>query len=91
MTEQPPLETLVGNLKCILPTADYLKPWLVKLIANPESVVIIAIEKPLCDKPHIGIAWLSTNERLQVRKALTSIRKSREEKGEQQTNEIPCH
>jgi hypothetical protein len=91
MTEQPPLETLVANLKCILPTADYLTPWLAKLIADPESVVIVAIEKPLCDKPHVGIAWLSRQERLQVRKALTVINKSRATKGQQQTNEIPCH
>jgi hypothetical protein len=89
MSEQPPLETLVNNLNPELPTADYLKPWLTKLIADPESVVIIAIEKPLCDKPHIGIAWLSRKERLQMRKALTTIRKSREEKGEQSTTEIP--
>jgi hypothetical protein len=91
MTEQPPLETLVNNLKGILPTADYLKPWLAKLLADPESLVIIAIEKPLSDKPHIGIAWLSTQERLQVRKALTNINKTRETKGQPPTNEIPCH
>jgi len=84
------LEILVNNLKPILPTADYLQPWLTKLIADPESVVIVAIEKPLSAKPHVGIAWLSRKERLQMRKALAAIRKSREEKGESQTTEIPC-
>jgi hypothetical protein len=91
MNLETKLETLVNNLKSILPTADYLQPWLTKLIADPDSVVIIAIEKPLRNKPHIGIAWLSRKERLQVRKALSAIRKSREEKGESQTTEIPCH
>ena len=85
------IDILVTNVKAELPTAEYLKPWLTKLLADPESVVIIAIERPLWPKPHIGIAWLSRQERLQVRKALTAIRKSREEKGEQPTNEIPCH
>jgi hypothetical protein len=89
MTEQSELEILANKLQTVMPTIDYLKPWLAKLMAEPESVVIIAIEKPLC--PNIGIAWLNRKERLQVRKALIAIRKSREEKGESQTTQIPCH
>lgn len=87
MTEQSQLEILANKLQAVMPTVDYLKPWLAKLIIEPESVVIIAVEKPLC--PNIGIAWLNRKERLQVRKALTAIRKSREEKGESQTTEMP--
>ena len=87
MAEQSQLEILADKLQAVMPTADYLKPWLAKLMAESESVVIIAIEKPLC--PNIGIAWLNRKERLQVRKALIAIRKSREDKGESQTTEIP--
>ena len=83
------IQTLVSSLKAELPTAEYLIPWLSKLLADPESLVIIAIEKPLSDKPHVGIAWLSAKERLQVRKALVAINKSRATKDEPQTSEIP--
>ena len=91
MDTETNLAILINSLKCILPTADYLEPWLTKLLADPESVVIIAIEKPLCDKPHVGIAWLSRQERLQMRKALTTINKTRATNGQPQTNQIPCH
>jgi hypothetical protein len=82
------IETLIKKLK--LPSPTELIPWLVKLIANSDSLVIIAIEKPLLQEgPHVTWAWLSAKERLQVRKALIAIRKSREDKGESQTTEIP--
>ena len=76
--------------KLRLPTAEQLSPWIKRLIANPDSVVIIAIEKPLgVDGPVIGTAWLSAKERQQVRKALERINASRFTRAEHQTSELP--
>jgi hypothetical protein len=76
--------------KLPLPSPEQLSPWLEKLIKDPESLVIIAIEKPLrVHGPHIGVTWLSAKERLQVRNALKRINVERQKKREQQTNEIP--
>ena len=84
------LDILTQQLR--LPSPIELQPWLAKLIANPDSVVIIAIEKPLCDTgPHIGTAWLSYKERLKVRKALAAINASRTKHNQPTTSEMPCH
>lgn len=84
------LEILINKLK--LPTSRELQPWLTKLLKNPDSVVIIAIEKPLNEAgPRIGTAWLSSTERVKVRKALTAINTSRTKRNEPQTNQMPCH
>jgi hypothetical protein len=88
MNNDTKLAILTEKLR--LPSAKQLEPWLAKLIADPESLVIIAIEKPLgIDGPRIGTAWLSPKERLQVRHALKRINGTREKKGEPQTNEMP--
>ena len=90
MDTENKLEILIDKLK--VPTSRELEPWLAKLIANPDSVVIIAIEKPLCDEgPHVGTAWLSYRERVKVRKALTAINSSRSKRNQPQTDEMPCH
>jgi hypothetical protein len=76
--------------KLRLPTIDTLLPFLRKLVAQPDSVVIISIEKPLDQNgPHVGIGWLSSAERLKVRRALIAINNSRAKRSEQPTNEIP--
>lgn len=76
--------------KLQLPTTTELLPWLKKLIAQPDSVVIISIEKPLDQAgPHVGKAWLSARERLKVRNALVAINTSRAKRSEQSTSEMP--
>jgi hypothetical protein len=76
--------------KLQLPTTTELLPWLKKLIAQPDSVVIISIEKPLDQAgPHVGKAWLSARERLKVRNALIAINNSRNKRSEPTTSEIP--
>jgi hypothetical protein len=76
--------------KLQLPTTTELLPWLKKLVAQPDSVIIISIEKPLDQAgPHVGKAWLSARERLKVRKALIAINDSRAKRSEPTTREIP--
>jgi hypothetical protein len=76
--------------KLRLPNASTLEPWLRKLVAQPDSVVIISIEKPLDSKgPHVGIGWLSASERLKVRKALSTINDARRKRSQQTTSEMP--
>jgi hypothetical protein len=88
MKDDTKLALLTDKLR--LPTAEQLSPWLEKLIRDPESVVIIAIEKPLrLDGPRVATAWLNAKERLLVRKALERVNASRAKKGEHQTNEHP--
>lgn len=88
MNTESKLAILTDKLR--LPSPNELTPWLAKLIKDPESLVIIAIEKPLrLEGPVIGTAWLSSKERQQVRKALERVNASRQNKGEHQTNEFP--
>lgn len=88
MDLQAQLAITADKLK--LPNAATLMPWLQKLVAQPDSVVIISIEKPLDSKgPHVGIGWLSASERLKVRKALIAINNSRAKRSEQSTSEMP--
>jgi hypothetical protein len=76
--------------KLRLPNATTLLPWLKKLVAQPDSVVIISIEKPLdSNGPHVGIAWLSAPERLKVRKALIAINDARSKRSQSTTSEVP--
>ena len=76
--------------KLNLPNATILLPWLKKLVAQPDSLVIISIEKPLdSNGPHVGIGWLSAPERLKVRKALTAINDARRKRSEPTTGEVP--
>jgi hypothetical protein len=76
--------------KLKLPTTATLLPWLKKLVAQPDSVVIISIEKPLDQNgPHVGIGWLSSQERLKVRKALLAINNSRIKASQPTTSEVP--
>jgi hypothetical protein len=76
--------------KLQLPTVSHLLPWLKKLVAQPDSVVIISIEKPLdTSGPHVGIGWLSAPERLKVRKALTAINDARAKRSQSTTSEVP--
>jgi hypothetical protein len=76
--------------KLQLPTTTELLPWLKKLVAQPDSVIIISIEKPLDQAgPHVGKAWLSASERLKVRKALITINKSRSQHQQPTTAQIP--
>ena len=82
------LAILVDHLK--IPSSTELIPWLSKLLAMPDSVVIISIEKPLDPTgPHVGIAWISGSERLKLRKALVAINDSRAKRSQPSTSEIP--
>lgn len=87
MDTETKLQILIDKLR--LPTASQLEPWLAKLVAAPDSIVIISIEKPLWPTPHIGRAWLSAKERLKVRQALQRVNDSRAKKGQPLTDEIP--
>jgi hypothetical protein len=87
MDAETRLATLIDKLR--LPSATQLEPWLAKLVADPDSLVIISIEKPLWPEPHVGTAWLSGKERLKVRQALQRVNDSRAKKGEPWTDEIP--
>ena len=88
MDLQTQLALTADKLK--LPNATILLPWLTKLVAQPDSVVIISIEKPLdTNGPHVGIGWLSATERLKVRKALTAINDARRKRSQQTTTEMP--
>ena len=89
MNNDTKLAILTNKLR--LPSPNQLSPWLRRLLENPDSIVIIAIEKPLGhDGPHIGTTWLGSKERLQMRKALERINADRQKKGEQQTSEMPA-
>jgi hypothetical protein len=75
-----------------IPTSHDLTPWLQKLLSHPGSVVIIAIESPLSQNgPRVSTAWLSSQERLAIRKSLTSINAKRKAKSQPLTSEIPSH
>jgi hypothetical protein len=88
MNLEDQLALLLDKLR--LPNGAALEPWLRKLLANPGSCVIIGIESPLVSGgPRVGIAWLSSTERLKVRKALTAINSSRQKKQQPKTTEIP--
>ena len=88
MNSDTQLASVINNLK--LPPASELAPWLKKLLDNPGSVVLIAIEFPLRHNgPLLRTAWLSEPERVKVRKALLAINRSRFKKDQPQTGEIP--
>ena len=87
MDAETKLAILTDKLR--LPSAAQLEPWLAKLVANPDSLIIIGIEKPLWPAPHVGTAWLSAKERLKVRQALQRLNESRAKKGESLTDELP--
>lgn len=73
-----------------LPSPRDLEPWLRKLLASPDSVVIIAIEKPLgADGPRVAFGWLSPAERVALRKALFAVNARRAKKGSPATTEMP--
>jgi hypothetical protein len=88
MDLQTQLAITADKLK--LPSTTTLLPWLKKLVAQPDSVVIISIEKPLdTSGPHVGIGWLSAPERLKVRKALIAINDARSKRSQSTTSEVP--
>jgi hypothetical protein len=88
MDLQTQLAITADKLK--LPSTTTLLPWLKKLVAQPDSVIIISIEKPLDSSgPHVGIGWLSAPERLKVRKALIAINDSRSKRSQSTTSEVP--
>jgi len=88
MTNDSKLTILTEKLR--LPSAEQLEPWLAKLIKDPESLVIIAIEKPLsADGPRVATGWFSHAERVALRKALLAVNARREKKGQRATTEMP--
>jgi hypothetical protein len=88
MTNDTKLAIITQKLR--LPSAEQLCPWLARLVQDPDSVIIIAIEKPLrLEGPRVATAWLSPKERLHVRNALERVNVSRLKKGEHQTKELP--
>jgi hypothetical protein len=88
LNSQTQLQILIDKLK--LPSPYTLAPWLAKLLEDTDSVVIIAIEKPLlANGPHVGTTWLSAKERLKVRKALLAINDSRIKKNLPTTHQLP--
>ena len=70
---------LVGTMIVQLPAPHELAPWIEKLEAHPGSVVLIAVEQPeICNLARCTAAWLSREERTELRRALEVCRKQRE-------------
>jgi hypothetical protein len=88
MTIENQLALLVDKLR--LPAGRELEPWLKRLVTEPDSLIIIAIEKPLhADGPRVATGWLSAKERLQVRKALERVNAQRMKANQPTTAELP--
>ena len=84
----PEIETLIEKL--IFPSPRDLEPWLRKLLEHPDSVIIIAVEKPIGPEgPHVTYAWLSSSERSALRKGLFAVNARRAKKGQPATTEVP--
>jgi hypothetical protein len=70
------------------PSDEVMLPYLARLLNNPGSCVVVVIESPLApDGPRVGKAWLSSQERAAVRKALQAINQRRAAKGESPTTQ----
>jgi hypothetical protein len=71
-------ETAVIEAKLAFPSREELRPHLHKLVANPGSIVMIAVEIRAGD-PWVGFAWFNSKERNALRKALLAAREKRKE------------
>jgi hypothetical protein len=61
-----------------LPTPQELAPWIQKLESAPGSVVLIAVEQPeVCNFARCTAAWLSKEERKDLKAALEKARRKR--------------
>ena len=74
-----------------IPNLEQLAPWLAKLNENPGSCVVITIEHLRNQNfPHVGRAWLSSEERKRVRRALQGVNTQRRRERQLELNEIPA-
>ena len=68
----------------VLPTISELRPYLDKVLASPESAVVIGIERFGGDW-RVAQAWLNLEERQVLRKALQKVNAERAKRGEAPT------
>jgi hypothetical protein len=74
-----------------LPNLERLAPWLAKLNESPGSCVVITIEHVRNQNyPHVGMGWLSSEERKRVRRALQSVNTQRRKEQQLDLTEIPA-
>ena len=74
-----------------IPTPEQLAPWLAKLNQNPGACVVITIEHVRNQNyPHVGVGWLSSEERKRVRRALQSVNTQRRRERQLELTEIPA-
>lgn len=78
---QAELAILESRLPEAWPNKSTLRPYLEKLLANPGSMVFIALEAPRGPEgPTIGMGWFSAQERAVLRKALLAVNARRQKK-----------
>jgi hypothetical protein len=72
------------------PNKETLRPYLVKLLENPGSMVFLALEAPCGPQaPVFGKGWFSSEERYALRNALEKVNARRKKVGQKLTSEQP--
>ena len=72
------------------PTAATMRTYYLKLLANPGSVVLLALEAPRSpDGPQWKLAWLSATERSAMRKAVVKLNEKRSKLKQKTTDQLP--
>ena len=72
------------------PDAGTLRVYYRKLLENPGSAVIMALQAPRGPEgPTWGLAWFSSKERNALASAILRINKSRARRHQQPTSELP--
>lgn len=85
---QAELAALENRLE--FPTRAGLRPYLLKLLENPGSVVFLALENPRGPgTPSFRTGWFSSEERYALRTALEKVNAKRKKAGQKLTSEEP--
>jgi hypothetical protein len=83
-------ELAILESKLEWPNKETIRPYLEKLLANPGSMVFVALETPRAPEgPRVGKGWFSASERELLRKALEKINDRRRQAKEKLTTEPP--
>ena len=83
-------ELAIIESKLEWPARELLRSYYLKLLQNPGSVVILALEAPRGEKgPQWKSAWLGAKERDVMRKAIVKINQKREKLRQPLTSEPP--
>jgi hypothetical protein len=82
------LTTLESRIAWPLPAT--MRTYYLKLLANPGSVVLLALEAPRGpDGPQWKLAWLSATERSAIRKAVVKLNEKRVKQKQPTTDQLP--